>query len=400
MSHLLIPEIWTLILAIFAIRLGITVHQFLPQLQHWNIPPAITGGLLIAGSITLMRLGVGIEITFAGGIRQVLLLVFFVGVGLSAKFGALLKGGSGVAVICLAIVVVICVQNLIGVGIARVTGLTPGLGLFFGSIPFLGGHGTAAAWAQATPANDLRGALEVSMACATLGLIAGGLVAGPVSSWLAARPKGMAKVKNVNQEETVTSERQLTTEDLLSSDRWLIIVLIIALCLGLGELLQQWAADQGWVVPGFLAVMAMAIIITNVADLMQRPVDLIVTDLTGTVALRLFLAISMMGLKLWELTDLLLPLLMALVSQVVAVIAVALLIVYPLLGRGYQGAVACGGFIGFALGAMPVGLGVMKRVTATCGPAPKAFLVVTLAAALFADTANAVLINIGFMLLR
>ena len=162
MSHTLIPEIWTLILAVLAIRLGIIVHAWLPRLQQWNIPPAITGGLLIATGITLVRVGFGVEITFAGGIRQMLLLVFFVGVGLSAKFGALLKGGSGVAVICLAIVTVISAQNLIGVGIASATGLTPSLGLFFGSIPFLGGHGTAAAWAQAAPAQELRGALEVS----------------------------------------------------------------------------------------------------------------------------------------------------------------------------------------------------------------------------------------------
>ena len=239
MSPTLIPEIWVLILAVLAIRLGLMIHGVLPKLQQWNIPPAITGGLLIAVGITLVRFGFGVEITFASGIRQMLLLVFFVGVGLSAKFGALLKGGRGVAVICLGIVVVISAQNLIGVGIASVSGLPPGLGLFFGSIPFLGGHGTAAAWAQAAPAEGLCGALEVGMACATLGLIAGGLVAGPVSSWLATRHTSPAMVVADNSAEVPSShEPHATTADLLSSDRWLVIILIVALCLGLGELLR------------------------------------------------------------------------------------------------------------------------------------------------------------------
>lgn len=392
MSLTPIPEIWTLILAVLAIRLGLIVHAHAARLEAWNIPPAITGGLVIATVIALVRGLFGVELVFASDIRSVLLLVFFVGIGLTAKFAALLRGGIGVAVVCLAIVAAIVSQNLIGVTVARLFGLDPALGLFMGSIAFLGGHGTAAAWSQTA---GVTGALEVGMACATLGLLAGGLVAGPVSSWLAQRHFASVGESPSTVAEPPEHMPHATTADLLSSDRWLIVVLIVAISLGLGELLRQWAAQQGWVVPGFLAAMAVAIAITNGADLLRRPVDLIVADLTGTVALRLFLAISMMGLKLWELTDLLLPLLVAVAVQIVAATAIAVLIVFILLGRGYTGAVASGGFIGFSLGAMPVGLGVMKRVTATHGPAPRAFLVITLAAALFADTANAVLVNLG-----
>lgn len=397
MNSIVIPEIWTLILAVLAIRLGLIIHARAPRLESWNIPPAITGGLVIATGIACVRGMFGVEMVFASGIRGALLLVFFVGVGLSAKFAALLRGGSGVAVLCLAIVIAIVIQNLLGVTVAQLFGLDPALGLFMGSIAFLGGHGTTAAWSQTA---GVAGALEVGMACATLGLIAGGLVAGPVSSWLARRHFAKASDANGDTAEGPIHTPHATAAELLSSDRWLIVVLIVAVSLGLGELLRQWAAQQGWVVPGFLAVMAIAIVITNAADLLRRPVDLIVTDLTGTVALRLFLAISMMGLKLWELSDLLLPLLVAVAVQIVAATTIAVLLVFVLLGRGYNGAVACGGFIGFSLGAMPVGLGVMKRITAAHGPAPQAFLVVTLAAALFADTANALLVNLGLAWLK
>ena len=392
-----ISEIWTLILAVLAIRLGILIHRLLPRLGAWNIPPAITGGLSLALVVTLVRGASGIEFAFADGIRQTLLLVFFVGVGLSAKFMALFRGGAGVAIVCLAILVTISLQNLAGVAIASGFRLNPALGLFFGSIPFLGGHGTAAAWAQAAPAQGVVGALEVGMAAATLGLIAGGLVAGPIASLLIHRQSpALAADARPLAGQPDPQATHLTSAELLNSDRWLVIALVIALCLALGESLRQWAAQHGLVVPGFLAVMLVAVILTNLADLFRRPVDMTVTELTGTVALRLFLAISMMGLKLWELDAFILPLLASLAVQILVVSAVALLLVYPLLGRGYEGAVAAGGFIGFAMGAMPVGLGVMRRMTDRYGPAPRAMLAITLAAALFADTANALLVNLGF----
>ncbi|MGB8145358.1 MAG: sodium/glutamate symporter, partial [Chromatiaceae bacterium] len=267
-------------------------------------------------------------------------------------------------------------------------------------IPFLGGHGTAAAWAQAAPAQGLEGALEVGMARATLGLIAGGLAAGPLASWLMRREPHLAGGTSRAAALIPEPAPHFTSGELLNSDRWLVITLVIAFCLALGEVLRQWAAQEGIVMPGFLAVMAVAVVLTNGADLLRHPVDIVVAELTGTVALRLFLAISMMGLKLWELEAFILPLLVTLVVQVAIVSLVGLLLVYPLLGRGHEGAVASGGFIGVAMGAMPVGLGVMNRLTATFGPAPKALLAVTLATALFADTANALLVNLGFALLN
>ncbi len=396
-----INEIWTLILAVLAIQLGTLIHHLLPRLREWNIPPAIAGGLVFALIVTGARGAFDIEIQFADGIRQTLLLIFFVGVGLSAKFMALFRGGAGVAVICFATLVTISLQNLVGVMIAGGFGHDEALGLFLGSISFIGGHGTAAAWAQADPAAGLDGALEVGMAAATLGLIAGGLVSGPLASLLIRRHPAVGGDNPLPAEDKVPpSGPHLTTAELLNSDRWLLVTFVIALCLALGNLLGFWAEERGLVMPGFLAVMLVAVIYTNGADLLGHPVDISVTELTGTVALRLFLAISMMSLKLWELDVFILPLLAALVLQILVASGVALMLVYPLLGRGYEGAVACAGFIGFSIGAMPVGLGVMKRLTFNYGPAPRAILAVTLAAALFADTANALLVNWGFGWLR
>ena len=188
--------------------------------------------------------------------------------------------------------------------------------------------------------------------------------------------------------------------DILSSDRWLRALLLIAAALAIGQGLQWVAAQMSVTVPAFLTAMFGGVILTNLADLVRRPVDFELADLISTVALRLFLAMAMLSLKLWALLAFVGLLSAMLVAQIAVVVLAASLLVFPLMGRDRQAAIAAGGFIGFALGAMPVGLGTMRRLSESLGPAPRAFLVITLAASLFADAANAIGIGTMFALLK
>jgi ESS family glutamate:Na+ symporter len=81
-------------------------------------------------------------------------------------------------------------------------------------------------------------------------------------------------------------------------------------------------------------------------------------------------------------------------------VLVAVLLVFPAMGRDREAAIAAGGYIGFGLGAMPVGLGTMRRLSESLGPAPRAVLGITLAASLFADAANALGITAFFAALK
>jgi ESS family glutamate:Na+ symporter len=148
--------------------------------------------------------------------------------------------------------------------------------------------------------------------------------------------------------------------------------------------------------PTFLAVLLVCVVLTNVADTLKRPLDTDVTDLIGTVALRIFLAIAMLSLDWISLLQHIPMLLTTAVIQVVMTVIIAVLLVYNLFGRGREGAAATGGFIGFSLGAMPVGLAVMRRLNTRFGDTPRALLAITLAASLFTDTANALVITIFF----
>jgi ESS family glutamate:Na+ symporter len=255
-------------------------------------------------------------------------------------------------------------------------------------VPFLGGHGTTVAWAEAEQAVGLPHALEIGMVCATFGLVAGAIVSGIVGTRLARRaaqePGGAA------QPEVATAEWPRSPFD---SDRWITVLLWLALSIGLGLAARPLAnAAFGTNLPAFLAVLLAAVLVTNLADLLKLDIDLQGADLVGTLALRVFLAIAMLGLQLTAVGDSVGLIAAAVTAQVALTVLIAVVFVSPLL-KGRDGAIGAAGFIGFGLGAMPVGLAAMKRLALKYGDAPRAFLIITLAASLFTDTANALIVQ-------
>jgi ESS family glutamate:Na+ symporter len=389
----------TLAAAIATIAFGMWVNRMLPVLERANIPPAVTGGLIVAVVLAVVQQTLGYKIGFASELRSLLLLVFFASLGLAARFSLLKQGGPAVAWVCGIIVVTIVAQNAVGIAVARAFDLDARLGLFMGSIAYLGGHGTTAAWAQAAEAADLPAAFEIGIASATLGLVMGGLVGGPIAGWLAGRTKADAAGPLPGVPPTPIANEVPTIVAPEASDRWMLSLLVLAACLVLGHLFGRVATAAGFPLPAFLTALLAGVVITNVGDAVARPVDLPRADLVGTIALRVFLAMSMLSLDFSTLASYLLPLVIALAGQVAVTAAIAMLLIHRVLGGGHEGGVGAGGFIGFGLGAMPVGIATMKRVVQRVGPAPRAFIVVTLAAALFQDTANAILVRVFFSLL-
>lgn len=387
MMTLELNHAWTLVAALATILLGVRIHRVLPALDRANIPPAVSAGLLLSVLLALARAGGIFDLRLATAPRDVLLLVFFASLGFGAHLGRLATAGKSALVICLAVVLVALGQNLAGMALAWAFGEPLMLGLFAGSAAYLGGHGTATAWASAAP---VAGALEVGLGSATLGLVLGGLVAGPVAAWLAGRHvPGLGTAQGTATAPDATPERPSP----FSSDRWLLPLLGLLACVAAGPQLRELLASAGWQVPAFLMVLLSAVVLTNLADAARKPFDTEATDLVGTLALRLFLAIAMLSLDWAELAGQLPLLLAGALAQVVVTVTIGLVVVYTLFGRGHEGAVACGGFVGFSLGAMPIGLAVMRRLQTTLGEAPRAMLAITLAASLFTDTANALVLT-------
>ena len=384
-------ELWTGIAALATILLGVRINRWVPVLAEYSIPPAVTGGLLIAILLAVIGGVAGFKVTFGDTLRNALLLIFFASLGLTAKFRRLSRGGGAVALLCVLIAVLAIAQSAIGVAIASAFGRPAALGVFLGSVPFLGGHGTTVAWAETEQAANLPHALEIGMVCATLGLVSGAIVSGIVGTRLTEHA-----ARSPDQNVAPVESEPEWPQGPFDSDRWITVLLWLALSIGLGLAARPIVGEVlGVTIPAFLAVLLAAVIVTNVADLARIRLDLAGADLIGTLALRVFLAIAMLGLQLAAVGDSVGLVAVAVLAQVVLTALIAALLVYPLL-KGRDGAIGAAGFVGFGLGAMPVGLAAMKRLALKYGDAPRAFLVITLAASLFTDTANALIVQ-GFL---
>jgi len=381
-------ELWTGVAALATILLGVRINRRVRAFADYSIPPAVTGGLLIAIVLAIVGLAFDFKVTFADTLRNALLLIFFAALGLTAKFRRLTTGGAAVAVLCLLIALLAIAQSAAGVAIATAFGRPAAIGVFLGSVPFLGGHGTTVAWAEAEQAVHLPHALEIGMVCATLGLVSGAIASGIVGTRLAAHAAQSAAIPPA-----VHSPEPEWPQKPFDSDRWITVLLWLALSIGLGLAARPAVgAVFGVTIPAFLAVLLAAVLVTNVADLVRQRIDLEGADLIGTLALRVFLAIAMLGLQLAAVSDAVGLIAVATLVQVSLTALIATMAVYPLL-KGRDGAIGAAGFVGFGLGAMPVGLAAMKRLVITYGDAPRAFLVITLAASLFTDTANALIVQ-------
>lgn len=381
-----------LILAVLVLGVGHAVNQQIRLLDKANIPIPVTGGILCSLVVLALNLTTDVAITFDMRLRDLLLLVFFSTIGLGAKIRSLLAGGKTLAVLLVLAAVFLVLQDVTGVLLATAFGAHPGYGLFAGSISFAGGHGTAIAWGEVAAESGLEHAGTIGIAFATFGLIAGGVIGGPIAGRLIARSN--LQVRSPAQQtppNTHPSEHQGDGRVLLPNI--LTTVLMLAICVSLGDIVNRALFSQGVLLPGFLTAMVVGIFITNLRDAFRKPVRADFVDTAGDVSLNLFLAISLMSMDLSSLATAAGPILIALFAQMLLITIFSTLVVFRLMGRDYDAAVISGGFVGLGLGATPVAIANMNAITSKHGPSTKALLVVPLVGAFFIDIANSIVIK-------
>jgi len=378
-----------LILSILVLWLGNFLTTRVRFLEANNIPIAVTGGLIFSVAVAVLASVTGREISFDMRMRDLLLLVFFSTIGLGAKFKMLAAGGKALGILLVAAAVFLVVQNATGVGLALLFDVHPGYGLFAGSVSFAGGHGTAIAWGAEAEKAGLVDAGTIGIAFATIGLIAGGLLGGPIAGRLIQR-HGLRSAAPVEDETAGEDSAQgpVNVRDLLGT------ILMLALCVGVGDVVNRYLFSAGVLLPGFLTAMVVGIAITNYADFRKLPMKAVAITTTGDVALHLFLIMSLMSMDLMSLTTAAKPILVVLFFQVLVITFFTVHVVFRLMGRSYDAAVISGGFVGLGLGATPVAIAKMQAVTGKFGPSPKAFLVIPLVGAFFIDLVNALVIKL------
>jgi ESS family glutamate:Na+ symporter len=384
----------TLIFAILALFLGRFLNDKIRFFRDYNIPEPVTGGLLASLLVGLLYWLADVEINFHMENRDMLLVVFFTTIGLSSRLDVLKKGGRSLLILLVLAVGYLFVQNLVGIGVASLSGKPGALGLLTGSVSLSGGHGTAIAWAPTFASeHGLPFAMEIGLACATFGLIFGGLVGGPIARFLVWKNK-----LEPEEEGELTVGFRYKEHEIINVDSILRVLLVIAIAIGLGVYMNDLLEAWGLMLPDFVACLFAGIILTNtvprIVPKYQWPTGTHSLALVSDVSLGLFLSMSLMSLQLWALADLAGPMLLLLVIQVVLITSYTVFIVFRVLGANYEAAVMCSGYAGLALGATPTAIANMTAVTKSLGPAPRAFVVVPLVGAFFIDLANAMVINL------
>jgi ESS family glutamate:Na+ symporter len=327
-------------------------------------------------------------------LREPLMLVFFTTVGLGASFKLLREGGPKVLRFLIIASLFLVAQNGIGIFMAWLTDLHPAFGLIGGSVTLTGGHATGVTWSESfNIVHNLQGTVELAMACATFGLVLGGLVGSPVAQML-------IKKHNLKSAEINTDGSELITFDVDDEDRVtpmsvMKTLWIIAACIVAGNLFHSWYSglNTGFNLPSFVCSLMIGIIVTNFLEITGLyNIRKECLDLLGTIGLSLFLAMSLMSLRLWELVHLAGPMLLILGVQTITVALFAYFVTFRLMGSNYDAAVIAGGHCGFGLGATPTAVANMEALTSRYGPSSQAFLVVPMVGAFFIDVINAIII--------
>ena len=393
-------------LAVILLIIGRALRKRIVFFEKYCIPAPVIGGFLFAIITFIFKQSNFLEIKFDTTLQQFFMVMFFTSVGFNASFQVLKKGGKKVFTFLAVAVGLVILQNLVAVGLGPFVGLHPLLALMTGSTPMTGGHGTAAAIAPTIEALGFKGAetaSTIAIATATFGLIAGSMIGGPIADSLIKKynllPNEIINErKDVHFEENDIDENVRKEEKtILDGEKFSYAFFYILIAMGIGSylsiLLKQFFAVLS--LPVYIGPMIIAAIMRNIFDISEKlhaPIHEI--SIIEDVSLNLFLAMALMSLKLWQLIDLALPVIILLIAQIILIFFYLRFVTFKVMGGDYDAAVMVSGHAGFGLGATPNGIANMKSVTEKYIYSKVAFFVIPLVGALFIDFFNVSIITI------
>ena len=396
-----------------ALIVGMVLTRRVGFLQKFCIPSPVSGGIIFS-LITLILYGwFDVEVSFDNTLGNVFMLAFFTSVGFQSDLKVIKQGGKLLVIMLTLLVVMIALQNLMPMGITRLMGVDSLIGMAAGSISMTGGHGTAGGFASVLEGLGLHGAATIGMAAATFGLIAGSMIGGPLAERIIRtkltheqmQPQdeeidpAMAGIES-DEASPAGREKRVSTNE-LEFQQYAKATYCILLVMGGGTLLSWLLAKTGVTFPTYFGALILAAIVRNVIGLVnsEKLLDMDRIISVGNISLSMFLGMAMISLKLWELQNLALPLIVILASQVLMMALFAFFVAFPLLGRDYDAAVLCAGMCGFGLGATPNAMANMSAVCYKYRYTVKPFLIVPIIGAMFADLINTGMITLFLNLL-
>ncbi len=380
----------TLAVSVLVLMLGSFLRRKINFLEKFCIPAPVVGGLLFA-IFTCICYATGIaEFSFDDILKEVCMVFFFTSVGFQANLKVLKSGGKSLAIFLGLVLTLIISQNLLAVGMSKVLGLNPLIGMCTGSIPMVGGHGTAGAFGPVLEDFNIHGATTICTAAATFGLIAGSLVGGPIGKRLIEKKNLMSTV--VTEDDSLLVEEEKKHER--HTNMYAAAVFQLILAIGLGTIFSWLLTQTGMTFPIYIGAMIAAALFRNIGEYSGKfKIHMGEINDLGGICLSLFLGMAMITLKLWQLASLALPLIILLAVQVILICFFTNFVIFRVMGRDYDAAILAAGTCGFGMGATPNAMANMQVLCDKYVPSVKAYLIIPLIGSLFADFINSLTIT-------
>lgn len=377
--------IMTAALAAVLLLIGFWIKKKVPFLTKYCIPAPVIGGFLFM-FITFAGHQSGLfSFKFDTTLQNPFMIAFFTTVGLGASVSLLKKGGLLLVIYWLVASVVSIIQNFISVGLAAVTGLEYPYALLAGAISMIGGHGAAGSYGSTFVEMGYPAGVTVGAAAATFGLIFGVLVGGPVARLLIEKnhltPDNSETLDTSVEEVNAGHGEKLSPLDVIKN------VTVILVCMALGSQISGWIGKLiGMSFPSYVGAMFVAMLVRNLNEKFHwYNFSFPLVDGIGDVMLNLYLSIALMSLNLYQLLDLIGPVLLIVVAQVIVLVLLCYFVIFRILGKNYDAAVMCAGLLGHGLGATPSAIVNMTAVKDKYGMSRKAFMIVPIVGAFLVD---------------
>ncbi|AGF49291.1 sodium/glutamate symporter [Candidatus Kinetoplastidibacterium galati] len=365
-------------------------------LARYSVPDSIVGGLIFAIITQALAAFGGIQIYLETTIKPTFLLLFFGCIGLTADLKLLARGGSRLIALLLVLVPFLFLQNIVGLSLAYLLDMHPLMGLIGGTITLVGGHGTGAAYAaRFADINNIQNITALAMTSATIGLVFGGVLGGPISEWLIKRHKITTPFESGehNRGDSLPKKDFIDVKPIAESSDFITSLCVALITLAGGSYLSKLVGSTTVSLPNFLWCLGIGILIRNIGPFVKLKLNDKATEILGTVMLSLFLGFTMMTLDLASAAKLAGPLAFILLIQSIVCSLYCCLVVFKALKRDYEATVMSGAFCGIGLGTTATAIANMQAITNRHGHAPQAFIVIPLTGAFLVDIMNVIVLT-------
>ena len=372
--------------AIIAYMLGVFIKKKVMFFQKFFIPSPVIGGLIISIiNLILKQNGLGF-FKFDDIIQDFFMNIFFTCIGLACSFKVLKKSGWLGIKLAIAIILLLPLQNILAVGLAKAMGINPLHGVAMGSTSMTGGIGSAVSFGKIMEGYGATNNTSIGVAAATFGMLIGSLVGGPVA-------KRLIRVHNLKSTGAQIANIKEKNINQINQKNLMDAIVVIALASFLGTFINKLLAFTNLNFPYYVGCQFGGLITRNIYDLLKKDSHIDNIEVLGNISLNLFLSLALINLNISAMLGLALPMFVIMIAQAIFIAIYTSLVTFNLTSRDFDAAVRVAGHCGVGLGQTPNAIANMEAIIEKEGPADVAMFVLPIVLAIAVNLFNPIVIT-------